>query len=71
MFPETEDLFEADARALRQVFAEPNLGKVKCVGCGYIFETDNEDDMVLQLCPDCLEEDSDEDYGYAQQKDFD
>jgi len=27
--------------------------KIKCVNCGEIFQSDNEDDQVLQLCADC------------------
>jgi len=27
--------------------------KIECINCGEIFESDNEDDMVLQLCFDC------------------
>lgn len=29
--------------------------QVTCRNCRCTFETDNEDDMVQQLCPDCLD----------------
>jgi hypothetical protein len=34
----------------------PNeIFKVTCRQCGCVFETGDEDDTVMQLCPDCLD----------------
>lgn len=31
------------------------MESITCINCGQEFESDNEDDMVLRLCPDCLD----------------
>jgi hypothetical protein len=41
------------------------MEKIICVGCGYEFESDNEDDTVACICPACLENEEDSEIGYS------
>jgi hypothetical protein len=41
------------------------MEKIICVGCGFEFESSNEDDMVARLCPACVDGDEESDISYA------
>ena len=41
------------------------MEKIICVICGFEFESDNEDEMVEGICPECSKDEEDFDISYS------